>query len=271
MAKGIGDDMRQIGVVTKYEILKHLRSKRMLIFIAIAVILFALMTALVIILDGKLPDDPTEFMKQYLAIVIIMIIIGTSLICAPAIASEFEERTALLMFPRPMKKTSFFIGKVLACYIVCGAVIVLYYLICIVLSFICTGGLDLNTFGSLGMALLFMMGAGGFGLLMSSMFKKGSTSIIVTILVLLLVFYSMIDGLLIMFEVEPFFSLTYAGLDILNFVAGDPTGIQIIETPMGPVEMMFYYPSHALAVSVMATWAIVTTALAALLFRRREF
>jgi len=270
MKKGIGDDIRQIGVVTKYELLKHLRSKRVLIFIGIAALLLALVTALLILVGDGLPDDPKSFMEAYLSFVFLMVIIGVSLVFAPVVAAEFEERTALLMFPKPIKKTSFFIGKVLACYILSAAVILLYYGICIAMSFAAAGGLDMNTFGSLGMALMFVFGAGGFALLMSSLFKKGSTAIIMTILTLFLIF-NIVDSMCSMFEIEPVFSITYAALDIQNYISGHVTELQVI--PMGgdvSFTFMQYYPTHALAFSVMAIYGIVTTVVSALLFSRRE-
>jgi ABC-2 type transport system permease protein len=261
----VSDDLRQIGVVTKYELLKHLRSKRFFVFIGISALMFILMTALSFILDGKLPGDPKEFMKLYIAPVHIMVVIGVALICASSIASEFEERTALLMFPRPMKKTAFFTGKMLSSFIACGAVIVVYYAVCIVVSLISTGGLDVNTFGSLGMAMLVMLGTGGFALLMSSLFRKSSTAVIVTIAALLLVF-NMIDGIMMMNNVEPFFSITYASLDILNYIAGDVSGQG--EIIMGSNA---FYPTHMMAASICVVWFLITVTLSALLFRRKEF
>ena len=266
--KGIGDDIRQIGIVTKYELYKHIRSKRMLIFIGLTVLLFALITVLNLILDGKLPKDPQEFIRQYVFLVFLLIIIGVSLFCAPAIASEFEERTALLMFPRPMKKTSFFIGKMAAAYIVCGGIIAAYYAVCMVLSLINTGSIYPATYTSLGIALLFMLGAGGFSLLISSAFKKGSTAVIVTIAVLLLIF-NIIDSMLSLFNIEPVFSLTYAAIDIVNVIEGLST--YTLPVPELGRSITVFYPTRTMAVSIMIIWAVVTTTLSALLFRRREF
>jgi ABC-2 type transport system permease protein len=276
MRKGIADDIRQIGVVTKYELLKHLRGKKFIIFAAIAALVLVLITALNIIFDGALPDEPQAFMEQYLSFVYILLIIGVSLLCASTITSEFEERTALLMFPRPIKKISFFLGKVLACYIVVGGVLLIYYGICIIMSFGAAGGLDMNTFGSLGIALLFMIGAGGFALLMSSIFKKSSSAIIVTIMVMLLVF-SIIDSVLIFNSVEPVFSVTYASNDIINFIAGDPTGLRSVYLPdmgihiPGFETMTMANPTHGLAAAICVIWAAVTTTISAVLFKRREF
>ena len=266
--RGVSDDVRQIGVVVKYEIYKHLRSRRMFVFIGLAVLVMALITVLSIYLDGSLPGDPTELASMYLGFVSLLIIIGVSLFCAPTIAAEFEERTALLMFPRPIRKTSFFLGKVLACYIICGLIIGLYYLIIIILSLANTGSVDTNLFLSLGYAILFMIGTGGFALLLSSLLKKGSTAVIITIAVLLLVF-NIIDGMMMLFHVEPLFSITYAGLDISNIVDGRVT--ELLEFPEFDLSISNYYPAHNVSAFIMMAWASVTTMLSALLFHRREF
>ena len=273
--KGIGDDLRQIGVVTKYELLKHIRSKRMIVFVGIAALLFTLTTVLSIFLDGGLPDQKKDFMETYLSMVNLLIIIGVSLFCASTIAAEFEERTALLMFPRPIKKTSFFLGKVLACYVLCGVIIVAYYLACMLLSLVAADGLDMNVFGSLGIALMFMFGAGGFALLMSSIFKRGAMAVIVTIAVLMLVF-NIIDSMLSMFGTEPVYSITYAAKDISNFIANDPTHIkydlgEMLHTTEIDFVFEVFNPTHLKAFSIAAIWGVVTTTISALIFRRKEF
>jgi len=268
MDKGIGDDLRQVGVVTKYEILKHTRSKRMLVFSGIALHMFVLITALNFIFDGKLPSDPDEFMTGYVGMVSLLVILGVSLFCASAIASEFEERTALLMFPRPIKKSSFFTGKVLACYAVCGGIIVVYYAVVMLLCLINTGGLNATALASLGYALLFMLGAGGFALLISSVSGRGAIAVVITIATLLLVF-QMVDGMLYVFHIEPVFSITYAAVDIMNVIQGNETSVQ--DFPELNLSISNYYPTHWMSATIMSVWFAVTTVLAALIFRRREF
>jgi ABC-2 type transport system permease protein len=239
--------------------------------VGIAALLLILITVLSFVLDGGLPDTSKELLGQYLGWVSLFMIIGVSLFCASTIASEFEERTALLMFPRPIKKTSFFFGKVLACYIICGAILILYYLVIMALSILNAGDLDMNIFGSLGMAMMFMVGAGGFALLMSSIFKRGATAIIITIVVLLMVF-SILDQMLSLFGTEPVFSITYAAKDIINYVAQNPL---VIDYDLSDYGMDFQYkeynPTHMMAFSIMAIWAVVTTTISALLFKRKEF
>lgn len=270
--KGFADDLRQMGVVTKYEFLKHLRSRRMLVFTVITVLLISLITALNLILDGKLPDDSSRLLSRYLGNIDLVLIIGVSLFFASTIAAEFEERTALLMFPRPIKKTSFFMGKVFACYLVCGLVVLLYYAICMILSLISAGDLDMNVFGSLAMAMLFMFGAGGFALLLSSLFKKGSTAVIMTIAMLLLIF-NIVDQMLCFFDIEPAYSIVYAAKDISNFIDMNPhiNDMSHLLPPGAPISLKFYYPYHEAALVISVIWGTVLTTISAFLFKRREF
>jgi ABC-2 type transport system permease protein len=270
MDKSIRDDIRQVGVVTKYEVLKHTRSKRMLVFSGIAALLFILITALQFFLNGEFPKDPKEFISSYVGMVNLLVIIGVSLFCASAIASEFEERTALLMFPRPIKKTSFFAGKVLACFTVCGGIIAIYYAACMVFCLAYTGGLDVTSFYSLGFALLFMLGAGGFALFISSISGKGSMAVVITIATLLLVF-NIVDSMFSLFRIEPVFSITYAAVDILNVIQGHVTSFTDLSSYGIDMTIGNYYPSHWLSITIMTTWFTVTTVLAALIFGRREF
>jgi len=266
MDNSFRDDIRQIGVVTRYETVKHIRSRRMLVFSGVAALIFVLTTALLFVVGDGPNSDPRLFMADYVGNM--FVIIGVSLFFAPAIASEFEDRTALLMFPRPMKKSSLFTGKVFACYIVCGAIIAVYYAVCMLFCILYTGGLDITAFASLGFALLFMMAAGGFALLVSSIVSKSSIAVVITIATLLLVFH-LIDNMFFMAHIEPVFSLTYASYDIFNVIQGDVT--TIIDLPAFGINIAQYWPAHWLSITVMTVWFLVTTVLAALIFRRREF
>jgi len=268
MKIGFGNDLRQIGIVTKYEMLRHLRSKKMYVFAGFVVVMLVLITVLGSMLEGGLPKDPQEFMSGYVSLMSILVIIGVSLFFASAIASEFDERTALLVFPRPMKRTTLFIGKALSCYIVCGGVIALHYLVAMVISLAHTGDIYTATYASLGLALLFMLGTGGFALLMSTLFNKGAIAIIVTFATLFLIF-NIIDNMGGMFNFEPVFSITHAGRDIANVIDGWETFTEF--NPAIGRDYTTFFPSHGMAISIMSIYAIVTTTLAALLFSRKEY
>ncbi|MCL2786167.1 MAG: hypothetical protein FWD81_02965, partial [Methanomassiliicoccaceae archaeon] len=161
--------------------------------------------------------------------------------------------------PRPMKKTSFFIGKAFACYIVCGVIMILYYLVSILMVYINGATVNTTVLTSLGLALLFMLGTGGFAFLMSSILKKGSTAVIVTIAALFMIF-GLIDMMYENFIGEPTFSITYAASNIISAVyslSGSMFGI----TSMSVLG----------SATVMMAWFAVTMTISALIFRRREF
>ena len=269
MKIGFSNDLRQIGIVTRYEMLKHLRSRKLIIFAIIAIAIFALITALYLGLASGFPDDPKEFMSSYLSFMFLFLIIGVSMFCASAIASEFDERTALLIFPRPMKRTSLFIGKALASYLAIGIVVLLYYLIIMVICLAKTGSVPASAFASMGMSMLFVLGAGGFALLMSTVFKKGLIAVIVTVITLFLVMWFIIDLMVApLSNIEPVFSITYGGGGITNVINGFETITQEVE---GLGKVSTFYPTNETAIAIMSVYAIVTTTLAALLFSRKEF
>jgi ABC-type transport system involved in multi-copper enzyme maturation permease subunit len=53
-------DINQVGVVVKYEVLKYLRSKRLLGLIVIEVLVLLLLTALPPLLGTNMPQTPTR-------------------------------------------------------------------------------------------------------------------------------------------------------------------------------------------------------------------
>jgi len=270
---GFSNDLRQISIVTRYEMLKHLRSKKLLTFAIITMAILVLITAIYLGSAAGFPEDPKEFMSSYVSLLFLFLIIGVSMFCASAIASEFDERTALLIFPRPMKRISLFIGKALASFIVIGIVILLYYSISMVLCLAKTGSVPASAFASMGMAMLFVLGAGGFALLMSTVFKKGLIAVIVTLLVLLLVMWFIVDLMVgPILNIEPVFSVTYGSGGITNVINGFVSYSETFEIEgMGSVTTSTFFPSNVTAIAIMSIYAIITTTLAALLFSRKEF
>ena len=135
-------DTTQVLLVAKYDILKHIRSKRLL---AIGIIL-ALVLVLVTFLgtyNNPDPHDAAKFIGNYAGFVSIMIVIGVTLFAGDAIVSEFQGRTGYLLFPNPVKKSSLYAGKFLASVGIMSLVIVAYYLVAIVIGLAYTGNFDL--------------------------------------------------------------------------------------------------------------------------------
>ncbi len=190
---GFKGDVHQMVVIARNEIKKFLRGNRILIFSVLIIAILALMTAIPYLLaDGY---EKTEDMSIFIAFVPIIVELAVVLFTATSIVSEFEERTALILFTKPVRKRTIFLGKLLASIIIVFAYSIFYYLYVIVLSMIATGGIPSNIGLSLGISLLGAFGCSGIAMLMSSLFKKGSTASIMTLFVIMLLL-SMVASML---------------------------------------------------------------------------
>jgi len=278
---GVKGDIYQTGVVAKYEMLKYIRGKKIYVFSAIMLLVLFLMTILPYLIGDGLSEDPTDLMvggssgMGYASMISLFVIFGATLFASGALVSEFEERTALLTFTRPIKKESVFFGKMLASFLFTAMFILAYYLIVIVISLIVAGGVADNVLPSIGISMLYILAVNAVAFLISAFLKKGSTAAIMTFILFLLIF-QMLTGIMMIFGIEPVYDLTYASTAIQSIISGAVTS-PIIDSSTGDTLIMFgremynYVPTVGLAVSIMVVWLIVATAIAMVQFKRREF
>ena len=248
------DDLRQSVVVMKNEITKFLRGKRILVF-AVLFVVFVGMIAGAILAFGDDMLDMFGEKKYYAALFISMTgtsaLIAAVLFSATSLVSEFQERTALILFTRPVKKSSIFLGKFLASALVAIVFDLLYYVFAVVFTLAYAGDLPSGIPESFLASVCLILAMTGLSFLISSIMKKGSTASIVT-----LVIYWMILGT-----------------------------VSVICTAMGIGDAWWNLPDAAGSISdavmngadvwdqcgVMLVWCLVTAALSYIIFRKRDF
>lgn len=260
MKGGIADDLRQSYVVMKNEMTKFFRGKRMLLFLALVVTVLLLITVLPYALGGGLPKDPKELIVTYVSFVSLLILLAATLFASVTIVSEYEERTALILFTRPIKKSSIFLGKFLASLIIGIAFVGLYYLLVALISLIVAGGVDIGLAKSLLLALMYVIGTFGIAILISSVMKKASTSTIVVFMMLLIIL-PIISAVVIV-------SLT---TDIYNVDSYYDAWWMLDQAANAITNVISTTVDIARESLVMVVWGIVPTLIAFILFRRREF
>lgn len=150
MTTTLPSDFAQMLTVARYEMYKFLRGKKIYVMLGLMALLIILTTAIPPLMGFDLPSQSKEFMSGYVSWVSTLIIIAVTLFSAGALVSEFEERTGFLVFPRPVKRSTLFAGKYLASFLVCAALMVLYYLVSCILSLIFTGSVYFETIYSWG-------------------------------------------------------------------------------------------------------------------------
>jgi ABC-2 type transport system permease protein len=182
----VPSDAEQVFLVAKYDILKHIRSKRLL---AIGVIL-GLVLVLVTFLgtfNNPDPHNAARFLANYAGFASTLIVIGVTLFAGDAIVSEFQNRTGYLLFPNPVKKSSLYAGKFLASVGIMTFVIVIYYLVAIVIGLVYTGNFTELAIYSMLLAILYGATATGLAFLISSVLKTSTASLVLTFFMLFMI------------------------------------------------------------------------------------
>lgn len=248
------DDVRQAIVVMKNEVTKYARGKKLVIFAIITALILAVVTATLVIWGDGLGDSSSKLAYLYAIIMSILVLIAVTLFASTALVSEFEERTALILFTKPIRKWTIFLGKFMASLLVTVGFVVLYYLVVIILSLVGPGYVDGAIFVSLGLAVCYVFGCSGIGFLISSVMKKASTSSILTFFTLALLLEILVSVVVMAANIgNPWYVITNASGDILNVLNSPET-------------------AHAArSAAVMVVWGAVTAAVAYFLFRKRDF
>ena len=183
MGSSFGEATRQSLVVMKNEIKKYFSGKRMFVFMALLGIIVFVIVFAPYLLSSNGKANPVYFVMMS-ALVVLM---ASTLFASISIVSEYEERTALIVFTRPIRKTSIFIGKALACIVLTIAFTALYYLIAMLVSLFVEGNVSGDLFVSFGLACAYAFGTIGIAMFVSSIMKKGSTATIITFVILAII------------------------------------------------------------------------------------
>lgn len=276
MMAQIPNDIMQTVTVARNEITKFLRSRKLAVYLALVVLIIVLMTALPYVLGDGLSGSAGEVFSDYIGYASLLVLLGATLFASYAIVSEFEERTALILFTRPIRKSSVFLGKFLACYVLVAAVIVVYYLVSLVIAFAVSGGLVTSFAPSLAMSLMYVFATTGVAMFISSFMKKGGTSAVLTFITILLLI-TVVSAVMSSSGIDTWFMLDNASQSIVTSIpeyVESANGVMVdIGTSVGVdvSGMMVQAADCVRSGAAMFAWGVVTLLLSYLVFSRREF
>lgn len=183
-----GSDFKQSWIIAKNETIKSVRGKKFLVSAVIILLVFALITLIPIVLGKNIQDmGYGTWVSNYFSYVTMFVALIAALIGSVALVSEYEERTALIMFTRPVKKTSIFLGKFISSFVLCMAMMTVYYICVAILGFCYFQQISTDFFESWAMCMMYVFAAVSIAFLFSSVFKRGAIAIIATILLLVVV------------------------------------------------------------------------------------
>lgn len=229
-------EFEKLKVVTRYEFLKLVRRRRFYGTILMAVLIVGLAAALYRSLDlpnqmreqlkkraENVPEpvveglldqagikDSPELFALFVASMGSLALIGAVFFSGDAIASEFETRTGYLLFPNPVKRTTLFTGKYLAC--LSGATIALAagYLLSATLLLLFYHQVPMGLLESFGVAITLTCFIVSLAFTFSSVLRGGMGATIATLLTYMMVF-SIVSMALSMAGHDPWYMPDRAG------------------------------------------------------------
>jgi ABC-type transport system involved in multi-copper enzyme maturation permease subunit len=230
-----------------FELRKHLRRKRLLIILALAVLV-------PLIFYATTPDTADQLASQSLRFLSILMIISAAMFAGDAISGEFESKTGLLLFSTPQSRTSIFVGKYAAALIVTFLVVSLYYVILILQTIHLFGISEIPTelAKSYLTASIYVTSVVSVVFFFSSIFKRAMASTILGFVILMLIL-PVISGVLTILEIEPWFIVTYSG-ELITSVLG---GRNLFTGPGGRISIETYSPEFGTGIAIMAAYTVV--------------
>jgi ABC-2 type transport system permease protein len=233
----------------KFELLKHLKRRRLPIVAALAVIV-------PLIFYVKVPDTAGVFAATVLSFLNILIIISAAMFAGDAVCGEFEKKTSLLLFPTPQRRSTIFAGKYVAALLATFLAVILYYLVMTlqIAQLYGWGQIPTELAKSFLTALVYSASAVSVVFLFSAILKRSISSTIVGFLFLLMIL-PIVAAVLISVNQEPWFIVTYSA-NLIRDVLGVSSSL-----PFGPGEHGFtltaFKPHFGVGTAVMAAYAIV--------------
>ena len=258
--ENIKNDVFDTSLSVRFELVKHLKHRRLLIMAALAVIVPLLFYI-------KIPDTAPVFAANALSFANLLIVISAAMFAGDAVCGEFEKKTSLLLFSTPQSRLSIFAGKYIAALMSTFLVILLYYLTMTLQigQHYGWGEIPTELGKSFLTALIYSASAVSVVFLFSSLLKRSMPATIVGFLSLLMIL-PIVSMIVTQLNQEPWFIVTYSAGLITN-VLGVSSSLRM--GPHGNVLEQFT-PTFGKGIGVMVAYAIVAFVIGMVLANRKS-
>jgi ABC-2 type transport system permease protein len=258
----IMNDVFDTYLSVKFELMKYLKTRRLLIIAALAIII-------PLIFYVKVPDTAGVFADNVLTFLNVLIVISAAMFAGDAACGEFEKKTNLLSFPTPQRRSSIFAGKYIAALLATFLVVLLYYVVMTLQTaqLYGWGAIPAGLGKSFITALLFSAAAVSVVYFFSGLLKRSISSTIVGFLFLMVVL-RVVEGILTRVNQEPWFIVTYSA-GLITSVLGTSSSLGFGRGE-GESTLTAFTPHLGVGIAVMIVYAIVFLVSGMLIASRRE-
>ena len=277
----VPNSFTHIGIITKYTFLDYFRSRRFFILLIIALLISGLLTVLVgYYRPENFLNSELEFYSSWWGNSVNFVIVLSGIFFGgDAIVGEFQNKTGYFGLPNPIRRSSVYIGKLIAAFFASTAILGVFTAITIGNGLYYFGlNVPIQFLQSVLFAWFYLSAVLGFTFLFSSLFKSSTIATIVTAILFLFAF-SLIQTLVSnLVEIEPWFILTY-GAQIVGNVLNVPYPAHKVITSFGPPNssdlgrftLTTFNVQIPEGLVIIGIYFIVTAILGLIIFERKEF
>lgn len=271
---------KQFQDVIKFELIKFLRSRK----IRAALILTATVPLLIYLLTNFLLDS---FISQiysdsgvvndyqiFVNFVLTLSLVNVIMFGGDSLTNDFENKTGYTLFINPISRTSFLFAKFVAASIAITSFNIMFYILASIFSYAKHSAIPENVLLSLVFASLFSIGLLSTSFALSSLFKRSNMSNIAFIFLWFIVM-GLIEYFLVLAEIKPWWSLTYAaGIIIYIFEVPYPKDsvidIPSLLVPGQSQTIVNLIPEVNLSIGVFLMYTIIGLMISVLFYKRKQ-
>ena len=260
-------------IIMKYQIKFYLKTRR---FIAMfAIIMF--ITALSVILDFhtgisniQLTETSSIFIISGLGGVAISCGIVAAFFGGDATSIETGTNSGYYIMVQPVRKISILSGRFLAAFLMGFMLILIEYAGVAAMSQYIYGTIEWRIIYSIGEMALLVIAFTALAFFFSSLFKSPLIGILVSV-IMFLVFFSILDSILALTSIEPWFSLYYGGQVVTEIISSAPVVHSTTNSfAKGKFTITIYNPYICEGNLIMIGYAIVSIVLSYIIFMKKE-
>lgn len=271
MDRKLPTQFSQTTIVTKYELIKYFRGKKIhaILGVSIAIPLLLILIPELFGLDD--PENELLYLTTLLGVLFFLIVIIASFFGCNTLVSEFHDKTGYTLFPNPINRTSIWAGKFIAAELVSFASIGVFYFVISIVTFYKYETLPDELFLSLLFSFVVITCMLSFAFLASSIFRSSMSATVVMIL-LLIILLPLTDQLQMnLVETKPWHSISFSSGIISNVLTVPyPIDLNPNELPKGPFDTERFVPYIFESLIVFAVYICVCTLSSLLIFKSKQ-
>lgn len=203
------EDYKNIYLNIRFESLKNWKAKSLIVALGTAIVLSMLFFLMPILTNTEFPSEADEFLSSNLGLINYLIMLCAILFGADAINREHQNKTTLIIYPLPQRRTSIVVGKFIVHLLSSWLIIMLYYSI-ISVETMYIYGLDVLTtdmIKSMLFAFLYMTAVLAIAFFLSTITNSSAISMTLTFFLFFLLLPT-VNSVLIMVDIDSSWILT---------------------------------------------------------------